>query len=521
MKLTSNLNANNCNITGVNNLQISNPGPDEGIEWLGGNNWKIYESPNDLTTNSAGNLQIVQSSTRRATFNTSGQLEIPVATGTAPLSVTSTTLCKNLNVDLLDGRHGSYYQNASNLNAGILPAARFNDTSHGNRGGGSLHAVATTSAAGFMSASDKSKLDGIAAGAEVNQNAYSNITDGTNTASAGSKTDTFKLRSANSILSIAVTNNDATHGDNALFTVNQGSIDHGSIGGLSDDDHTQYAHISTARTITAQHTFNPLSAAPPFILGTNAQGQLVTGLNADQIDGQHASAFALAGHTHDDRYYTETELNTSGGGGQVHWNNITNKPASYTPSAHNHDDRYYTESEADARFVNASGDTMTGNLSIAPAGDAGIELGRTDGVASTPFIDFHSGATAVDYDARIVASGGTGVNAGGLLQVLAAAFRLGLIQINDANTKLLEGSGNAVRMQTNSGYVDVGPQNTAYCHYSTNRPAHLFNKSVYVQGEIYAGSSYNQKVWHAGNLVVSSTAPSSPAVNTLWIDTAA
>src|SRR5690606_20430651 len=30
---------------------------------------------------------------------------------------------------------------------------------------------------------------------------------------------------------------------------------------------------------------------------------------------------------HDSRYYTKSQLNTSGGGGQVHWNNITNKPS--------------------------------------------------------------------------------------------------------------------------------------------------------------------------------------------------
>jgi hypothetical protein len=33
-----------------------------------------------------------------------------------------------------------------------------------------------------------------------------------------------------------------------------------------------------------------------------------------------------ADHNHDNRYYTETELNSSGAGGQVHWDNITNKP---------------------------------------------------------------------------------------------------------------------------------------------------------------------------------------------------
>lgn len=39
---------------------------------------------------------------------------------------------------------------------------------HGNLGGGSLHSVATTGAAGFLSAADKAKLDGIAPGATAN-----------------------------------------------------------------------------------------------------------------------------------------------------------------------------------------------------------------------------------------------------------------------------------------------------------------------------------------------------------------
>lgn len=90
------------NITGVGSITINDPGVGEGILWAGGNLWRIYESPNTLT-NAAGNLQIVQNTTRRATFNTSGQLEIPVATGTAPFLISSTTLVTNLNADLLDG----------------------------------------------------------------------------------------------------------------------------------------------------------------------------------------------------------------------------------------------------------------------------------------------------------------------------------------------------------------------------------------------------------------------------------
>ena len=67
--------------------------------------------------------------------------------------------------------------------------------------------------------------------------------------------------------------------------------DHGQLYGLGNDDHLQYVHISIPRTISATHTFNPSAPGAPFILGANAQGQLVTGLNADLLDGLSSSAF--------------------------------------------------------------------------------------------------------------------------------------------------------------------------------------------------------------------------------------
>ena len=52
-----------------------------------------------------------------------GQLVSTVASGTAPISVNSNTLVSNLNADLLDGQHGSYYLDLSN-STGTLPAAK-------------------------------------------------------------------------------------------------------------------------------------------------------------------------------------------------------------------------------------------------------------------------------------------------------------------------------------------------------------------------------------------------------------
>ena len=95
-------------------------------------------------------------------------------TGSIPLARIPTTLTGK-DADLLDGQHGSYYRSCTNL-TGILPAARFNDASHGNRAGGSSHAAATTAVNGFMTAADKEKLDGIADGATAEQSASSLLT---------------------------------------------------------------------------------------------------------------------------------------------------------------------------------------------------------------------------------------------------------------------------------------------------------------------------------------------------------
>jgi len=57
---------------------------------------------------------------------------------------------------------------------------------------GHSHSSATTEAAGFMSAADKTKLNGVADGAEVNQNAFATVTvSGQSNVVADSKTDTL------------------------------------------------------------------------------------------------------------------------------------------------------------------------------------------------------------------------------------------------------------------------------------------------------------------------------------------
>ena len=55
-------------------------------------------------------------------------------------------------------------------------------------------------------------------------------------------------------------------------------------------------------------------------------------------------------------YYDSNDdgkVNSADVADSVDWSGVTNKPTEFTPSSHNHDDRYYTESEVDAKLLDS------------------------------------------------------------------------------------------------------------------------------------------------------------------------
>jgi len=96
----------------------------------------------------------------------------------------------------------------------------------------------------------------------------------------------------------------------------------------------------------------------------------------------------------------------------------------------------------------------------------------------------------------------------------------GSLYLTDTNTRLHEGDGNSLRITTNSGYVDIGPMNSSFSHFQTDRNQFYFNKQLNVSGHVlpylnntyYSGLSSNR--WanvysvagdFSGNLTVSGT----------------
>lgn len=91
----------------------------------------------------------------------------------------------NLNAALLNGKASSYFATSNHT-----------------------HDTATQSSNGYMSNADKKKLDGIASGAEVNQNAFANVKVGSTTIQSDTKQDTLELVAGTNISLVGDANND-------------------------------------------------------------------------------------------------------------------------------------------------------------------------------------------------------------------------------------------------------------------------------------------------------------------------
>lgn len=106
--------------------------------------------------------------------------------GSASVGGPANSVANALTISLNGTSQGAYNGSAAK-SIDVTPASIGAATS------GHTHNAATTSAAGFMSAADKAKLDGISTSADANQNAFSNVKVGSTTIAADTTTDTLTL----------------------------------------------------------------------------------------------------------------------------------------------------------------------------------------------------------------------------------------------------------------------------------------------------------------------------------------
>ena len=106
---------------------------------------------------------------------------------------------------------------------------------------------------------------------------------------------------------------------------------------------------------------------------------------------------------------------------------------------------------------NAGFTALNGNFSFSDTTNIGMELGRRDGTAGTPYIDFHTdGRSSTDYNSRLLATGNQ-------LQVTAS----GGFSVNGKNIEIFDSvvdSGNAVTITAPaSGDTVQAPDNGWFC----------------------------------------------------------
>ena len=116
--------------------------------------------------------------------------------------------------------------------------------------------------------------------------------------------------------------------------------------GLSSNDYTltEKTKLGTVET-NANYYVHPSSHQTGMITESSALTNLETSENATQ---------------HEINLAIDSKISV---GGSVDWSDIQNKPSDYPPSTHNHDDRYYTESEVDTALNNKQ-DTLVSGTSI-------------------------------------------------------------------------------------------------------------------------------------------------------------
>jgi len=187
---------------------------------------------------------------------------------------------------------------------GTIPAAGFDDTSHGARAGGTLHANAVAAgAAGFMTGADKTKLDGVATGANlyVHPNHSGDVTsvaDGATTIVAGAVT---LAKQANMATASVVYRKTAGAGAPEVQTLATLKTDLGLTGTNSGDQATIVGITGTKaqfNTTLTDGDFQFLGDAPTahtHLLAAGATDVTVTAANLNTLDDGANTAL----HFHD------------------------------------------------------------------------------------------------------------------------------------------------------------------------------------------------------------------------------
>ena len=225
---------------------------------------------------------------------TGSQLVSNIATGTAPLTVTSTTVVSNLNSQYLNGQLGSYYTTAGNLSGTIPSAVLGNSTVYVGTTAIALNRTsANQSLTGILSVAMPGSTSGTIT---VQPTAVA----GTNTITLPASTGTVALTSdlGNGTLNLAVSGTGLS--GSASFTANQ----------TGNTTFTVTSNATNANTVST-------------IVARDASGNFSAGTITASLTGAASLNVLKAGDTMTGQLISTLANNTATGGGQIYLNGAT------------------------------------------------------------------------------------------------------------------------------------------------------------------------------------------------------
>jgi hypothetical protein len=257
-------------------------------QYLNGKEESYYTNIDNIT---AGNLAVIYGGTGAQFVTGSGSNVLsasPTLTGTVQavnltasgtvaanaITVSSSNLITNLNADRLDNQEGSFYQNATNINNGVL------NPLYGGTGS------TTVTGTGSNVLSDSPTLTGTVQAANL-------------TASGTVAANAFQVTSSNLVTNLNVQYLNSQEGS---FYTNATNINDGALNPLYGGTGAQFVTGSGSNVLSASPTLTgTVQAANLTASGTVAansvqvtSSNLVTNLNADLLDNQEGSFYQNA-----------------------------------------------------------------------------------------------------------------------------------------------------------------------------------------------------------------------------------
>lgn len=289
--------------------------------------------------------------------------------------------------------------------SGAIEVTKHDITALGIPSKDTTYLEATNQSSGLMSASDKFKLDSISTGA--NKTVVDDVLSSTSANPVQNKVVNSAISNLSTLvgdtkvsdqISSAIKNKsnvDHTH-DDRYYTESEVNT---KLSGKSDINHTHnYAaashgnHVPTlesannTRFLRNDNTWQTITPANIGAATSNhSHSDLVTLSKFNEIVGDtkvsEQISSTISGHSHDNRYYTESEVDT--------------KLSGKSNVGHTHDDRYYTESEVNNLLANKAASSHGNHVPATQTANNAIFL-RNDNTWAT-VTPANIGAAAVDH----------------------------------------------------------------------------------------------------------------------------